>query len=147
VNRIIQEEEDVAYNLANYNVITGTNNRDYIGRDKELPKNDYIKAGDGADHVYAGNDYLWGNDGADTFHFTVDNGNDYLYGFDPSEGDRFLLYGIDPAAVSLESTIFGTELHLDGDKDTVLFVGVGANAVVQGFAGFQPLAAYDWMGA
>ncbi len=166
----------MAYNLANYNVITGTNNRDYIGRDKELPKNDYIKAGDGADHVYAhsgndvvhggrdndyihagagndqvygdaGNDYLWGNDGADTFHFTVDNGNDYLYGFDPSEGDRFLLYGIDPAAVSLESTIFGTELHLDGDKDTVLFVGVGANAVVQGFAGFQPLAAYDWMGA
>jgi Ca2+-binding RTX toxin-like protein len=175
VIRISKEEEVVAYNLANYNVILGSNNSERIDGTESLTRGDYIKAGDGADRVYAhagndvahggwgndyihagagndqiygdaGNDYLWGNAGADTFHFTVNNGNDNVYGFNPSDGDRFLLYGIDPAAVSLESTIFGTELHLDGDKDTVLFVGVGANAVVQGFAGFQPLAAYDWGG-
>lgn len=122
--RISKEKEFVAYSLADYNVILGTNNSDYIGRN-ELPNNDYIKAGDGADRIYAhagndvvhggsgddyiqagagndqiygdaGNDLLWGNAGADTFHFTGSNGNDNLYGFDPSAGDRFLLYGIDP---------------------------------------------------
>lgn len=166
----------MAYNLANYNVILGSNNSDHIGRDEELPENDYIKAGDGNDHIYAhsgndvvhggrghdsiqagagndqvygdaGNDLLWGNDGADRFHFADDNGNDNVYGFDPSAGDRFLLYLTDPAAVYLDEEFYGTYLHLDGDKDTVLFVGVDADTVVQGFAGSQPPLNYDWWGA
>ena len=55
--RTSKEKEYVAYNLANYNVILESNNSDYIGRDEELPENDYIKAGDGADYVVGPEQY------------------------------------------------------------------------------------------
>jgi len=165
----------VAYNLANYNVILGTNSIDYIGHTKDLPKNDYIKAGDGTDYVYAhagndvvhggwgadsisagagndqiygdaGNDILRGDAGADRFHFTAGNGNDKVLDFNRWENDTWVLYGVDPARVYLEDTGSSTTVHLNGNKDTILFLTIEPDALLQGFGGFQTASAYDWGG-
>jgi hypothetical protein len=114
-------------------------------------ENDFISAGAGDDDIFgdAGNDYLRGDDGADWFHFTVGNGNDKVIDFRPLEGDEWFLYGIDEGAVRYKEYNFfgvsGTYVYLDGQKDTINFVGVN-QAALDDTLEFRDIAGYDWSG-
>lgn len=83
---------------------------------------DEIYGGDGADNITGGrgDDLLSGGPGADVFVFNSRDGFDEIVDFDPTEGDRLQLNGLNAANVRLIQADDGVRVVMSRDTEALL---------------------------
>jgi Ca2+-binding RTX toxin-like protein len=101
-------------------LLIGSNQRDIlkggIGNDRLYGGGDVDKLyGEEGDDILDGGtglDFLYGGSGADRFVLAVGNGSDRVLDFNPTEGDRFALSGLNFGQLSFNSNqiLFGSEV-------------------------------------